>query len=166
MIYRKCPNCGKIIEYNETDTIVRICPSCDTNLSRVTEYESLEQLNLYENDEMEQSPSTFSLLWKEKNVTIQIPNDGSELFIGRKYQDCWKENSVGGMNISREHLKIAYVSEDKVRVTNLSRTNGTLVEGENIDIVSKSGNIELLENETITLDAVGPDAIELVVIKN
>ena len=167
MIYRKCSNCGKIIEYDESDMIVRRCPSCGTNILGTIEYESLEQLNLHENEYMKtEIASTFSLLWKEKKVVIQIPDDGSEVFIGRKYQDCWRDNTVGGLNISREHLKIVYVDEDKVRVANLSRTNGTLVEGEDFDIVSPSGSIYLHENETITLDAIGPDGIELVIIKN
>lgn len=168
MRYRKCPSCKKIIQYDETDMIVRWC-SCGTNISSVTEYECIELLQLYEmkeREEVEQKvPSTYALLWKEKDISIPIPDDGTEVFIGRKYQDIWKENGVGGLNISREHLKI-YYNNAWLYITNLSKTNGTLVNGENFDTIAPDGKIYIGENDKLVLDGIGKDGIELVIIKN
>ena len=167
MKYRKCPDCGAIHKYD--DLRIRVC-TCGRDISMTTEYNDLESLEYYEREKQsEKVPSTLSLVWMEKDVWIPVPDDGSEVLIGREGQDCWAENNYGGLNISRRHISVRYMppnengSQPGLYVTNLHPTNGTLIRGVEFELETDLDTTWVNVNDVITLDAIVPDGVELIV---
>lgn len=171
-MYKRCPNCGEVKgNYFIFPDILKKCVKCgDYNIESER---PIADPTFYDGcviESINEDISTFSLYWEEEKISIPIPDNGEEVYIGREFQDCWSKNKEKGLNVSRKHLKVKYTkitTREFVSVFDLGSTNGTKVKGEVIlDRDDEIGGEFLQENDSILLDIYGSNPVKLIVKRN
>lgn len=128
MRYKKC-KCGEIILFNETEPAPKKCSVCMLDLG----YESFfyDEEKMKNETKLGEEKSILYLEDKYNDYTIDIPNGVREEIIGRA--GLGPKDASWGLNISRKHLIISVIDDNKKIMIRDSSTNGTKLNGYKVD---------------------------------
>lgn len=144
MRYKKC-KCGEIILFKENEPAPKKCSACMLDLGYESFLYNEEKLINEENRDIEKS--ILYLEDKYNDYVIDIPNGVRDGILGRA--GLGPKDASWGLNISRKHLIISVIDDNKKIMIRDVSTNGTRLNGHKIDshtpMIMNIGDVIMLD---------------------